>query len=135
MTPKDEHENQNGDKLYAALAESPYLDEEHLRRVLDSLPAPVSYVDTECRFRYNNSAYDRWVGRPHLELYGAHLREVLGEKAYADVLPYAEAALGGETVSFEKELEYADGSVRFVSVSYVPDQDELGRVRGFVAFV
>ena len=63
MTPKDEHENQNGDQLYAALAESPYLNEEHLRRVLDSLPAPVSYVDTECRFRYNNNAYDRWVGR------------------------------------------------------------------------
>jgi PAS domain S-box-containing protein len=135
MTPKDEHENQNGDQLYAALAESPYLDEGHLRRVLDSLPAPVSYVDTECRFRYNNNAYDRWVGRPHLELYGAHLREVLGEKAYADVLPYAEAALGGESVSFEKELEYADGSRRFVNVSYIPDFDERGRVRGFVSLV
>jgi PAS domain S-box-containing protein len=135
MTPKDEHKNQNGDQLYAALAESPYLDEGHLRRVLDSLPAPVSYVDTECRFRYNNNAYDRWIGRPHLELYGAHLREVLGEKAYADVLPYAEAALGGESVSFEKELEYADGSRRFVNVSYIPDFDERGRVRGFVSLV
>jgi PAS domain S-box-containing protein len=135
MTPKDEHDNQNGERLYAALAESPYRDEEHLRRVLDSLPAPVSYVDTECRFRYNNNAYDRWVGRPHLELYGAHLREVLGEKAYADVLPYVEVALGGEPVSFEKELEYADGSRRFVNVSYIPDLDERGRVRGFISMV
>ena len=134
MTPKDDHDN-IGEQLSAALADAPRLDEAHLRRILDSVPAPVSYVDTEYRFRYNNNAYDRWVGRPHPELYGAHMREVLGEKAYADVRPYAEAALTGEAVSFEKELEYADGSRRFVSVSYIPDFDERGRVRGFVSLV
>ena len=135
MTPKDDQENQLGERLHTALAESPYLDEGHLRLILDSVPAPVSYVDTSQRFRYNNRAYDRWVGRPSLELYGAHMREVLGEKAYADVRPYAEAALNGEAVSFEKELEYADGTLRFVSVSYIPDFDERGGVRGFVALI
>jgi len=135
MTPKDDHDDRLGEQVSTALAESPRLDEGHLRLILDSVPAPVSYVDASQRFRYNNSAYDKWVGRPHLELYGAHLREVLGEKAYADVRPYAERALGGEPVSFEKELEYADGTRRFVSVSYIPDADESGRVRGFVALV
>ncbi|HEV7893036.1 MAG TPA: PAS domain S-box protein [Pyrinomonadaceae bacterium] len=135
MTPKDDRDYINGDPGVAALVESPWLDEGRLRLILDSIPAPVSYVDASQRFRYNNGAYDRWVGRPHLELYGMHMREVLGEKAYAQVREYAERALAGEFVSFEKELEYADGSVRFVSVSYVPDRDELGRVRGFVAFV
>jgi PAS domain S-box-containing protein len=135
MIPKDDHDNRLGERLYTALAESPYLDEGHLRLILDSVPAPVSYIDAEHRFRYNNRAYDKWVGRPHLELYGAHMSDVLGEKAYADVRPYAEAALNGEPVSFEKELEYADGSLRFVSVSYIPDFDESGGVRGFVSLV
>jgi PAS domain S-box-containing protein len=135
MTPKEEHDSRLGEQLSTALAESPHPDASHLRLILDSIPAPVSYVDASQRFRYNNGAYDRWVGRPHLELYGMHMREVLGEKAYAQVREYAERALAGESVSFERELEYADGTLRFVSVSYVPDRDELGRVRGFVAFV
>ena len=135
MTPKDDRHNTNGEHPAAAIADSPHLDERHLQCLLDIVPAPVSYVDTEQRFRYNNDAYDTWVGRPHLELYGTHLREVLGEKAYADVRPYVEAALAGESVSFEKELEYADGSRRFVSVSYIPDFDDAGRVRGFVSLV
>src|SRR3712207_9300640 len=85
MTPKDDREyDGNGDPGVAALADAAWLDEARLRHILDSLPAPVSYVDASERFRYNNNAYDNWVGRPHLELYGAHLSEVLGEKAYAE---------------------------------------------------
>ena len=135
MTPKDERDYSNGDPGVAALADAAWPDEGRLRLILNSIPAPVSYVDTSQRFRYNNGAYDHWVGRPHLELYGSHMREVLGEKAYAVVRPYAERALAGESVSFEEELEYADGLRRFVNVSYIPDFDELGRVRGFVALV
>jgi PAS domain-containing protein len=55
------------------------VDRRHLRRVLDRIPAPVSYVDTALRFRYNNRAYDAWVGRPHEGLSSTHVREVLGE--------------------------------------------------------
>jgi PAS domain S-box-containing protein len=110
-------------------------DEEQLRLILDSVPTPVSYIDAAHRFRYNNRAYDSWIGRPRSELRGAHMREVLGEKAYVDVLPYVERVLRGEEVNFEKELEYADRSMRFVSVSYIPNFGADGRVRGFVAFV
>src|SRR5256885_17190753 len=106
MTPKDDHEYNNGEPGVAALADDSWLDEGHLRLILDSIPAPVSYVDTSQRFRYNNSAYDRWVGRPHLELYGAHMRDVLGEKAYAVVRPYAGGGLGGEPGPFRQELGY-----------------------------
>lgn len=135
MTPENDPDYNNADSGIAALVDAAWLDEGRLRLILDSIPAPVSYVDASQCFRYNNNAYDDWVGRPHLELYGAHLSEVLGEKAYAELRPYVERALAGEPVAFEKELEYADGSLRFVSVSYIPDRDELGRVRGFVVLV
>jgi PAS domain S-box-containing protein len=130
-----EDPDRSRDRVAEALADSPLLGEDHLRRVLDAVAAPVSYVDTEFCFRYNNKAYDLWVGRPHEELYGAHVREVLGEKAYAEVVPYMEEALAGREANFEKELEYSDGTRRFVCVSYIPDFDGGGRVRGFVAFV
>ncbi|MFL6254839.1 MAG: PAS domain S-box protein [Pyrinomonadaceae bacterium] len=134
MTPIDDL-NGSRDPLVAALGEASHFDEAHLRRVLDAIPAPVSYVDTALRFRYNNRAYDAWVGRPHEQLYGTHIREALGEKAYAEVRCYAEAALAGREARFERELEYPDGTRRYVSVSYIPDFDAAGSVRGFVALV
>src|SRR5215204_2718442 len=134
MTPTDDL-NGGRESLVAALGEDSRLDEAHLRRVLDAIPAPVSYVDRGVRFRYNNRAYDAWIGRPHEELYGTLVREALGEKAYAEVLPHMQAALSGREAHFERELEYADGSRRYVSVSYIPDFDAEGRVHGFVANV
>ncbi|HEX8117868.1 MAG TPA: PAS domain-containing protein, partial [Pyrinomonadaceae bacterium] len=111
------------------------LAESHLRRVLDAVPTPVSYVGRDLRFRYNNRAYDAWVGRPHEELYGTHVRESLGEKAYREVLPHMEKALSGREAHFEREFEYADGARRYVSVSYIPDFGPDGEVHGFVAHV
>jgi PAS domain S-box-containing protein len=134
MTPTDDY-NRSRDRLVAALADAPHFKEEYLRLILDAVPAPVSYIDTEQRFRYNNRVYDTWFGRPHAELYGVHIREVIGEKAYTEVRPYVEKALAGSEVSCEKELEYADGVRRFVNISYIPDFDDGGRVRGFVALV
>jgi PAS domain S-box-containing protein len=119
----------------AAAPEAPRFEDDRLRRILDAIPTPVAYIDTELRFRYNNRAYDAWAGAPRESLYGAHVREVLGEKAYAEVRPHAEAALAGREANFESELEYPDGSRRYVSVSYVPDFDAENRVRGFVAHV
>src|SRR5215210_7176262 len=123
------------DAVVTAEAPAARLDAGHLRRVLDAIPTPVSYVDTELRFRYNNRAYDAWTGVPHEQLYGRHIREALGEKAYTEVLPYAEQALSGREANFERELEYSDGTRRYVSVSYVPDFDDAGSVRGFVAHI
>jgi PAS domain S-box-containing protein len=135
MTPEKDPDYANGDPGVAALADAAWPDGARLRLILDSIPAPVSYVDASQRFRYANKAYDKWALRPHLELYGLHISDALGEKAYEEVRPYVEAALAGETANFERELEYRDGTRRFVSVSYVPDSDELGRVRGFVVMV
>src|ERR1700749_2599912 len=98
MTPENDPDYNNADPGFATLVHAAWLDEARLRLILDSIPAPVSYVDASQRFRYNNSAYDDWVGRPHLELYGAHLSEVLGEKAYADLRPFVEKALAGQPV-------------------------------------
>jgi PAS domain S-box-containing protein len=134
MTPIDDSQLSR-DTVVAAEVSAPRLDEEHLHRVLDAIPTPVSYVDTELRFRFNNRAYDAWMGVPHQRLYGRHIREALGEKAYAEVLPHAEQALAGREANFERELEYPDGSRRYVSVSYVPDFDPEGSVRGFVAHI
>jgi PAS domain-containing protein len=136
MTPKDDHENgRTATRVVAALAELPYLDEEHLRprprlhpraRLLRGHRGSLPLQQQRLR-RLDRPPAPRALRRAPAR---SARREGLRRRA-----PYAEAALAGESVSFEKELEYADGSRRFVSVSYIPDFDERGRVRGFVALV
>src|SRR2546421_280615 len=134
MTPKDEHD-MSRDRVVAALADSPQLGEEHLRLILDALPARVSYIDANERYRFNNKAHDRWFGLPRAELYGRSLREVFGEEQYEELRPFIERALSGEETAFEKEMDYPDGSRRSINVTCVPEADGAGRVRGFVAII
>ncbi len=103
--------------------------------VLDNLPQLVSYVDREQRYRYNNPAYERFFGHKPREIYGKRLPELLGEAAYADIRPYVERVLAGETVVFERQLPYQGAGLRDVFVTYLPDVGGDGGVRGFYAIV
>ena len=106
-----------------------------LEFVLDSIPALVSYVDADHRYRFNNRAYVDWFGAAAADLRGRHIADVLGPRAYDAIRPYIELALSGEPVQFETLAPYKDGGPRDIHASYVPDRDEHGRVRGFVAIV
>ena len=110
--------------------------EKQLRLVTDAIPALISYVDAEQRYQFVNQAYTDWFGHAPEEIVGKPVREVLGEAAYAEVLPALERVFSGEACSFERLLPYKDGGARFVSVNYVPDQDEKsGKVKGYYALV
>lgn len=109
--------------------------EEQMRLVTDAMPVLISYVDSSLRYRFNNRRYEDWFGRPRAEMYGKHLREVLGEAAYLKLCPYVEKALMGQRVFFEDSIPYKDGGNRYIEASYVPHFDEQGKVRGFYALV
>jgi PAS domain S-box-containing protein len=103
--------------------------------IIEAVPALIGYVDADERYRFNNSAYEQWFGRPVSEIAGRHVREVLGDVVYAVIAPHVHAALSGRLVTFESGMVYRDGKLRYVRATYVPDVGADGRVRGFVAHV
>lgn len=110
--------------------------EEQLRLLTDNLPAAISYVDAEERYRFNNRTYQDWFGHAPREIYGKTLREVLGDAAYGSIAEHVRMVLDGEQVSFESEIPYARGGTRFVRASYVPHRDEAcSRAKGFFALI
>jgi PAS domain S-box-containing protein len=109
--------------------------EGQLRVVADALPALIAYVDRQQRYCFNNSGYLDWFGQSPQELRGKHLREVLGDSAYAVIRPYVEAVLAGHTVSYERILPYKDAGDRYVAVRYIPHYTATGEVRGFFSVV
>lgn len=108
---------------------------QQLRLVTDSLPVLIAYVDREHRYRFNNHAYKNWFDLTSDSIISRHMRDVLGESAYATLRPYVEGALRGETIQYEALVPYAVAGARFVSGTYVPDIDENGQVKGFFSLV
>jgi PAS domain S-box-containing protein len=105
-----------------------------LRLGADSLPVLISYVDSGRRYRFNNKAYKLWFGLDPTELYGKHVREILGD-SYPKINKYIRIALSGRKVSYEDSVAYKDGRKRYINADYIPDIAENGRVRGFFALV
>lgn len=109
--------------------------EAELRLIMDATPALISYIGRDYRYRRVNRGYEKWFGHSVDQVMGRHVREVLGEAAWQNVRPLMERALAGETVTYEQELPYEGGGPRWVQVTYTPDRDETGDVRGFVVHV
>src|SRR2546422_4936608 len=117
---------QRTEEAEAALRES----EERLRLIANNVPALISYVDREQRYRYSNRTYDDWFGIPHEGMRGRTIAEVFGDEAYGRMRPEIERVLGGASVQFE--LTMGDGSQRrTLQVSCVPHLDPKGEVLGF----
>jgi PAS domain S-box-containing protein len=117
------------------LEEALYRREEQLRLVTNAVPALIAYVDKDHCYQFNNRAYETWFGQRPSDLTHKHIREVLGETAYAKVLPYMEQALSGKRVSFESQIPYQTGGTRYVSADYVPHINSQGIVEGYFSLV
>lgn len=109
--------------------------EEQLRLITDSLPVLISYVDSDQRYRFNNKAYEKWFGHSSEEVYGKHIREVLGDSAYQAIRKHVRTAVSGKEVSFESEVPYKDVGIRYVEASYIPHFGDKGEVKGYFALI
>ncbi|EKV00227.1 PAS domain S-box [Leptolyngbya sp. PCC 7375] len=106
--------------------------EEQLRKTTNALPVLIAYIDAEECYRFNNRAYEDWLGVPYESLEGQSLATALGPEIYGTIQPYLRQALDGQSVTFEVEFPGSDSPYRWVSVSYQPDIHD-GRVRGCFA--
>src|SRR5688572_283327 len=104
--------------------------EARLRLMANSVPALISYVDREQRYRFSNRTYDNWFGIAHEGMHGRTVAEVFGEEAYGRMRVNLERVIAGEEVEFE--LTTAEGGRRrTLQVACVPHLDKDGAVLGF----
>jgi len=107
---------------------------EKLRLITDSMPALIAYVDAGHCYRFNNRVYEEWFGQKPSDLDGRHVKEILGEGAYAALLPYIEKALSGERVVFDGKVPYREGGERYIRATYSPHWAD-GKVKGYFSLV
>ncbi|WP_229676383.1 ATP-binding response regulator [Polaromonas eurypsychrophila] len=108
--------------------------ESQLRDITDNMPALVSYIDADQRYRFHNLAYEEGLGLSAAQIDGKHMREVLGEEVYQSNIPSVEQVLAGYPVAYDRVRKNLRGELRDYVVNYFPrygeDADE-GKVVGF----
>lgn len=108
---------------------------EKLLVTVDAAPVLLAYIDSSERYRFCNQTYERWFGLGREHILGRHIREVLGDAAYAHLRADIQAALAGQRLHFEREVPYRTGGTRRVSANYLPHVLPDGRVAGYVGMV
>jgi diguanylate cyclase (GGDEF)-like protein/PAS domain S-box-containing protein len=108
--------------------------ERELRLVTDHLPTLLSYIDTAGRYVRVNRTYERWMGRPAEEIVGRSIRELLGKGFWEQSADARVRVLRGETVTFETTYPTVNGD-RHAEITYAPDTEESGEVRGIACMV
>lgn len=104
-----------------------------LRLVADNLPFLVAYVDTDLRYRFINRTGAQWFARPAEDILGRTAQEILGNANLKGLKEHLLRASGGKGEPIEEAVTYCDGIRRFVQRVYVPDRDENGTIRGYIA--
>ena len=107
--------------------------EAELRLIMDNVPARVSYIDRENRYRFLNRHNEEWLSESRKELTGRRVGEVVGEARARQLQPVVTRVLNGETVSTEQLLVQPNGEQRWESIHYAPNRDAEGNVIGIYA--
>src|SRR6266850_1929662 len=79
---------------------------ELLQLISDAVPALISYIDRDRRYRFCNRAYTEWFGLRQDQVIGKTMREVLGDSAWRVFKPYINRCFEGEPADFEIEAPY-----------------------------
>ena len=98
---------------------------EELQAVIDNVPALIGNLDADRRYRFVNSQYGEWFGRPPQDFIGHTTAEMLGAEQAEKLGDKAAQALAGDAVHFDMLIAGRDASV-----AYVPQWHE-GKVQGF----
>ncbi|MBT4045648.1 MAG: PAS domain S-box protein [Rhodospirillaceae bacterium] len=104
-------------------------------QVLNTLPVLVCYIDPDKRLIFANNAYKDMFGFAEEEVKGRKLQDVLGEAAFLRAETHIDLALQGQPSEYENAERTKTGELRGLLISYVPDFDDAGVVKGVIVAI
>jgi diguanylate cyclase (GGDEF)-like protein/PAS domain S-box-containing protein len=100
------------------------------RVLADNVPAQISYLGPDRRFRYVNHRFLVDNGLSESEVIGRTPRDIFGAETDDQLQSRLDAAIRGERVQFERRSPPGSGDPRWWRVSIVADIDEAGALQG-----
>jgi len=105
--------------------------EEQLRLFTDNIPEPVIYVDRGGTFTFVNDAFLRVMGLAREDAIGKSQEEVLGTEVFEAQRSYFERASRGESITYERAGQDANGRALWLRNRIVPDFGFDGTIKGY----
>ena len=134
-TVRDVTKNLRAERLLAEINAERDAHLRRLRDITDNLPVLIALFDRDDRILFVNRIAARWFDRPIEDIQGCTRRDLLPDhqlKLDDDVIP---RVLAGEMLQVERAIAYPDGVTRDVEMTYFPETEAAGRVRGYYALI
>ncbi|WP_186435184.1 PAS domain S-box protein [Rheinheimera sediminis] len=109
-------------------AEVYYRQQRTLTTVIEHTPLLLGQIDTQFRYMFCNHKYAEWFGVTPDVAEGKTIRQVFGEKAFAEAQPALELCLTGVTSQFHS----APVNGQTFEINFVPQKDPRGLVESII---
>jgi PAS domain S-box-containing protein len=106
-----------------------------LRAVTEITPVMLTQCSRDLRYTFVNRAYAAMLGMVPEQIIGRAMPEIMGTEAFEAIRPHVETVLRGQPVEFEVEIPFQRVGARFLRMAYLPDREEQGQVRGWIASI
>ena len=100
-----------------------------LQTITDHVPGLIAYLDAMLCLRFVNAEHQRVFGLDPDKILGLHISECLPPAEWVEIGPRLQAALDGQTQTFESRRKTVHGDPIVVSTTCLPDIHE-GQVQG-----
>jgi len=129
-TIRDVTETHRAERRIRELNDSLAASLSQLRAITDNVPVAISHQDLDGRFKFVNRTMERWLASDAAHMIGHGVGDFVSPEYLAAAEPLRRRRDAGIYRS-EAVLSYPDGVKRSVEVTYVPDRDAQGALRGF----
>ncbi len=110
-------------------------EKQKLDLIANSLPALISYIDKNMKYKYVNNKYEEWFNIPKKNIINKHMQKVVGESVFQNILPYFKTALNGQITTYELDWEPPNLGKKCTQATLTPHRNDKGKIVGVYALV
>jgi len=106
------------------------VSQRQLQVITDNVPAMISYIDTDLRYRSVNKTYEDFYQLPRETIIGMSIHDLLTADVASEATRPLQIALAGTPTNTDVTRTYPDGQTRDMSFSFIPDRQGDGKIGG-----
>ncbi|HAS15192.1 MAG TPA: PAS domain S-box protein [Idiomarina abyssalis] len=106
------------------------------KKLANTLPYMLAFVDNKRRYKFVNTAYENFFGVKLKNIKSKTIAEIVGDESYKKISKIHDRVLQGEELELSERVELNDGRSIQLEINYIPNVETLSkRVNGFFAII
>jgi len=106
------------------------------KKLANTLPYMLAFVDNKRRYKFVNTAYENFFGVKLKNIKSKTIAEIVGDDSYQKISEIHDRVLQGEELDLSERVELNDGRSIQLEINYIPNVETLSkRVNGFFAII